>query len=118
KYRFGCCGILGDWLRHPGRLIFIYACQRRRVFGVAALVRNWRWFIVCRFLAVPHRPDRPYPRQPGKMNSPLHSHAEHPALPELPIGEWLSPKELAGRFGLKEYSAYRWLKMELSRRSS
>ena len=34
--------------------------------------------------------------------------AEHPALPEVPIEKWLSPKEVAGHFGLSPFSAYRW----------
>lgn len=31
------------------------------------------------------------------------------ALPQLPIEQWLTPKELAAHFGLKEDSAYRWI---------
>jgi hypothetical protein len=30
-------------------------------------------------------------------------------LPEVPIEKWLSPKELAGCFGLKEDSAEAWI---------
>jgi hypothetical protein len=29
-------------------------------------------------------------------------------LPNLPFEQWLTPKELAGRFFLNEESAYRW----------
>ena len=42
------------------------------------------------------------------MNSPLRVHVEDPALPEFPIEKWLSPKEVAGHFGLSPFSAYRW----------
>ena len=31
------------------------------------------------------------------------------ALPEVPVERWLSPKELAGHFGLKEDSAEAWI---------
>ncbi len=30
-------------------------------------------------------------------------------LPDLPIGKWLAPKEVAGHFGLNEDSAYNWI---------
>ena len=30
-------------------------------------------------------------------------------LAEVPIEKWLSPKEVAGHFGLTAFSAYRWI---------
>jgi len=30
-------------------------------------------------------------------------------LPAVPIEKWLSPKEVAGHFGLSPFSAYRWI---------
>jgi predicted site-specific integrase-resolvase len=30
-------------------------------------------------------------------------------LPNLPIEKWLSPKEVAGHFGLSAFSTYRWI---------
>lgn len=39
-----------------------------------------------------------------------------PDLPHLPIEKWLSPKEVAGHFGLQEDSAYRWHNEGLIRR--
>jgi hypothetical protein len=42
--------------------------------------------------------------------NPVHQvHVEHPALPEVLIEKWLSPKEVAGHFGLSQFSAYRWI---------
>ena len=32
------------------------------------------------------------------------------ALPNVPFDQWLSAKQVAGEFGLKEDSAYRWHK--------
>jgi hypothetical protein len=29
-------------------------------------------------------------------------------LPDVPIEQWLSPKQLAAQFGLSPFSAYRW----------
>jgi len=34
---------------------------------------------------------------------------KQPDLPELAIEQWLSPKEVAGHFGLSPFSAYRWI---------
>jgi len=30
-------------------------------------------------------------------------------LPDIPIEDWLAPKEIAGHFGLSAWSAYRWV---------
>ncbi len=35
--------------------------------------------------------------------------AQQIELPNLPIEKWLSPKEVAGHFGLSAFSAYRWV---------
>jgi hypothetical protein len=42
------------------------------------------------------------------MNPVPQSCAQHPTLPDVPIEQWLSAKELAARFGLSPFSAYRW----------
>jgi hypothetical protein len=38
------------------------------------------------------------------------SRCSQSALPSVPPEQWLSPKELAGKFGLKEDSAERWIR--------
>lgn len=43
-----------------------------------------------------------------KPNAALEPPAQ-PALSEVPIEKWLAPKEVAGHFGLSQFSAYRWI---------
>ena len=35
--------------------------------------------------------------------------AQHPEFTLMSIEQWLSPKEVAGHFGLSPFSAYRWI---------
>jgi hypothetical protein len=44
----------------------------------------------------------------ANKNDVLMPNGTQPDLPNLPFEQWLSPKELAGRFFLNEESAYRW----------
>jgi Helix-turn-helix domain len=38
----------------------------------------------------------------------MNPEALRPALPEVPIEQWLSPKQIGAHFGLSSDSVYRW----------
>jgi len=43
------------------------------------------------------------------MRPPLNSCLAQPDFATLAIEKWLTPKEVAGHFGLTPFSAYRWV---------